>query len=357
MAPTLIPLVLFLIIGLMGNLFHTGYQSSYVAVIKDIIAVAKFPVVIFFLRHGLNYFPLKKEFRQIGQTARILVFLTFLTAAAGYFIDFGMYTGEIRILNCFKFIFPHPTYLVSSYVLILAVLFADSREKNRLYIILDCIILFMGQRTKGYLVILLALAALLVKEEWITGFFTDQEGRMKIDKKQMIIIGAAAGLAIFLIGGRKILEYMEYGMTAARPALYMIGFKLIIDMFPFGSGFGTFGSYLSGEYYSGIYHKYGISGIWGLTPDKFNYMADTYWPYIYGQFGIFGCILYIRLLWDIILYQLRRITGYDKMTAFVLLWAYALFTTTAEAYFTGGTGIQMALYLSLYLGMEKKREA
>ena len=352
MGTNLILLVLFLSIGLLGNLFHFGYQSSFIAVIKDIVAVAKFPVLILFLRYGLKYMPLKKEFHQIGKTARILVLVTFLTAVVGYFINFGVYTGEVRLLNCFKFIFPHPTYLVSSYVLILAVLFADSKEKNRLYIILDCIILFMGQRTKGYFVILLALFFLFIKEDRIMNFLLDKEGRVRITKKHIITMAAAAGIMVFMIGGHKILEYMSYGMTAARPALYIVGFKLLIDMFPFGSGFGTFGSYLSGEYYSGIYHSYGISGIWGLTPDMFNYMADTYWPYIYGQFGIFGCVIYIRILWDVIIYQFRRIKSYDKMIAFILVWSYALFTTTAEAYFTGGTGIQMTLYLAVYLGME-----
>ena len=356
LAPHLIPIVVFLIIGLMGNLFHFGYQSSFVAIIKDILAVAKFPIVVYFLRYGLKYIPMKKGFRQIGKTARILVLITSVAALIGYFIDLGLYTGEIRILNCFKFIFPHPTYLVSSYVFLLGVLFADSIEKNKPYIFLDCLILFMGQRTKGYVVILLALGFLFIKKDWITEFFLNENGRIKLSKKQIAIITAVIGGLLFLIAGGKVMDTVKYGMTAARPALYIVGFKLLMECFPFGAGFGTFGSYLSGEYYSGVYHEYGISGIWGLTPDTYNYMADTYWPYIYGQFGIFGCILYIRILWDILFYQFRRIKDYNKMTAFILVWAYVLFTTTAEAYFTGGTGIQMAVFMTVYFGMEKQKE-
>ena len=41
-----------------------------------------------------------------------------------------------------------------------------------------------------------------------------------------------------------------------------------------------------------IYDMYGISNVNGLRAEKFNYMADVFWPYIYGQFGFWVSNIY-----------------------------------------------------------------
>ena len=89
----------------------------------------------------------------------------------------------------------------------------------------------------------------------------------------------------------KVAYYFSYGLTAARPALYLVGLRIVRDFFPIGSGFGTFASSLSGEYYSSLYGNYGISGVMGLTQTDYSYMADVFWPYIYGQLGVLGLSL------------------------------------------------------------------
>ena len=64
--------------------------------------------------------------------------------------------------------------------------------------------------------------------------------------------------------------------------------RIASDKFPFGSGLGTFGSWMSKVNYSDIYHEYGVSDYWGLSPQDDRYLNDTYWPMILGEFGFVG---------------------------------------------------------------------
>ena len=130
-----------------------------------------------------------------------------------------------------------------------------------------------------------------------------------------------------------------------------------MDFFPLGSGFGTFASHLSGKYYSNIYEMYGISGLNGMTREKYNFISDVFWPYIYGQFGVFGLLIYVKLILDIFFRQFRsRITNGSRI-AMAAVWVYALIASTSEAYFTNGTGVQMALFLTLIIGYGDRKAA
>ena len=78
----------------------------------------------------------------------------------------------------------------------------------------------------------------------------------------------------------------------ARPVLYATGFLILLDFFPFGSGLGSFATYASEKYYSGVYYYYGIDKVWGLSPSYSNFICDAYIPSL-AQFGVVGLILFI----------------------------------------------------------------
>lgn len=77
----------------------------------------------------------------------------------------------------------------------------------------------------------------------------------------------------------------------ARPMLYETAYKILIDKFPFGSGFASFATSSSGNYYSDIYNHYGIDDIDGLEERNTRFISDTFYPAL-AQFGIFGIILF-----------------------------------------------------------------
>ena len=102
---------------------------------------------------------------------------------------------------------------------------------------------------------------------------------------------------------------------------------------------------------------YGISDVWGLQKRFYDFVSDAFWPYIYGQFGAFGLLIYIKLILDIFFSQFRsRITNGSRI-AMAAVWIYALIASTSEAYFTNGTGVQMALFLALIIGYGDRKAA
>ena len=195
---------------------------------------------------------------------------------------------------------------------------------------------------------------LLLGKKIINNFFAWFSGGLKMKRSYLIIGTVCIGLIGFLIGKDKVQYYFSYGLSSARPALYITGIKIAIDFFPFGSGFGTFASSLSGKYYSNIYEQYGISNVDGLRRMKYAYMADAFWPYIYGQFGYIGLICYAKLLINLFKAHLRGLTNQDEAIAALILWVYALFSSTAETFFTNATAVQFALILSLFIGTNTK---
>lgn len=353
-------LVLLVVIGALGNLVHPGLQESKAAILKDVIALCKFPAIFFVLQR--RTVSEEKHNEIIGTAAKLsrwIVLLTLVAVTVGYFVDLGFYTDDVRILPSCTFIFTNPTFFISSYVMIAATMMAESIQKNRVYLLVDCLLLFLTQRTKGYIFIVFIVLFVLLGEKWITRilkvFFGSPEEKVKPGR--MILAVVALGLVFFVVGKPRLDRFLELGTRAARVALYVVGVKILVDFFPLGSGFGTFASHLSGKYYSNIYELYGVSNVWGLQKIFYNFVSDAFWPYIYGQFGVFGLLIYVKLILDIFFRQFRsRLTDGSRI-AMAAVWVYALIASTSEAYFTNGTGVQMALFLTLIIGYGDKKAA
>ena len=124
-------------------------------------------------------------------------------------------------------------------------------------------------------------------------------GKEKIKWGRLLLATAVLGLAIYVVGKPRIEQHIYIGYPVPRIVLHLVGITVLMDFFPLGSGFGTFASYLSGRYYSNIYELYGISDVFGMTREKYNYISDVFWPYIYGQFGIFGLMIYVKIIFSL----------------------------------------------------------
>lgn len=353
-------LLLLVVIGALGNLFHPGLQTNSIVLFKDVVALCKFPAIFFILeRRSISQEKQEEIIACIAKISRWIVTVTLFAVVIGYFVDLGFYTGEIRFLNTFEFVFSHPTFFISSYVMIAAALMAESISKNRIYLLVDCLLLFMAQRTKGYIFIAFLLLFILLGEGRITKVLTAIFGSAteKIKPARIILAVAAVGLMILLVGKSKLEQTISFGLTVPRTVLHVVGIKILIDFFPLGSGLGTFASHLSGRHYSNIYEMYGISNVVGMTRTEYHYISDVFWPYIYGQFGIFGLLIYAKLIFGIFMSQFRSNITNASRIAMVTVWIYALIASTSEAYFTNGTGVQMALFLAFFIGYANRKDA
>lgn len=95
----------------------------------------------------------------------------------------------------------------------------------------------------------------------------------------------------------------------ARPVLYVTGAMILIDHFPFGTGLASFASYTSGESYSNVYYEYGINEVFGLSPQKPDFICDAFYPSL-AQFGVVGILLF-SWFWFYVYSYLRRLIRFD----------------------------------------------
>ena len=341
------------VIGALGNLVHPGLQPAKAALVKDVIALCKFPAIFFVLqRRECSAEKQTEVIACAAKLSRVIVVVTVVAVVVGRFVDVGFYLNDGRFVPTFRFAFSHPTFFVSAYAVTAAALLAESVRKNRVYLLLNCFLIFMAQRSKGHIFVVFLMLFILLGDELITKILTLVFGseEEKIKPGRLLAAAAVLCLAIYIVGKPRIEATIAVGYLVPRTALHIVGIQILMDFFPLGSGLGTFASYLSGRYYSNIYDLYGISNIYGMTREWYNFISDVFWPYIYGQFGIFGLLIYLKLIISIFFRQFRAAITDNARISMAALWIYALIASTSEAYFTNGTGVQMALFLGLFVG-------
>jgi hypothetical protein len=78
---------------------------------------------------------------------------------------------------------------------------------------------------------------------------------------------------------------------APRILLYVTGVEIADAHVPLGAGFGRFGGYASVVDYSPLYDEYGLSGVWSLSRENSDAIADAYWPHIAAETGWLGAAI------------------------------------------------------------------
>lgn len=230
----------------------------------------------------------------------------------------------------------------------------NDTKKDKLIFILMLSAGLFSTRSKFYGFYMLAIMLLL---------FTPYIKNMKINLKTICIFIIIVG-AIILVGWQKIdlyfalsgnAEDVETGLLA-RMMLYMTSIDILIDYFPFGSGFASFASYSSGVYYSDIYAKYGIDKVWGMNSSDYSYIADTYYPCL-AQFGVVGILLFCGFFFFIArksYLTFKHDHQQKNLIISFLIIGYLLIESVADASFTGHRGFFMMIILGLVLGERRK---
>ena len=251
-----------------------------------------------------------------------------------------------RIIDALMF---HVAFFAAS-VIAVSFLFYYCRgntKKDRLIFILMLSVGLFSTRSKFYGFYLLAL---------ILTLYSPYIKNLKINAKTIIaFLLIVAGLV--LVGWQKLdlyfaisgdAEDVETGLLA-RMMLYVTSLDVLVDYFPFGSGFASFASYSSGVYYSPLYAKYGIDKIWGMNSVDYSYIADTYYPCL-AQFGVVGILLFIYFFFFVAhkTYQIFKLNQNPKnLVIALLITGYFLIESIADATFTGHRGFFMMIILGL----------
>ncbi len=127
----------------------------------------------------------------------------------------------------------------------------------------------------------------------------------KISKSKVILLLAFVSILFSLYATFMPAHFNKYigGATddsnVARVALTYTSVQIASDAFPFGLGWGMYGSPLSQQTKSPVYRMYGIDNVFGLnfSRDGGAFMCDTFWPMLLGELGVLGTLLYCYILW------------------------------------------------------------
>ena len=137
-----------------------------------------------------------------------------------------------------------------------------------------------------------------------------------------------------LVGGVEGLTDQAADDAPARVALYLTALRIGRDDLPLGAGLGQFGSWVSREHYSDVYHHYGLDRVYGLSPANPQFITDTFWPQVLGETGVVGLAAYVVFL-AVVAFQLWRAlvgsTGDPIVYAFVLGTVLVLAQTLVES--------------------------
>lgn len=277
-------IVLFVTAGILGNIIFM-YQPLLSIAIPDLLLSIKFFLWIYFAiyfckKSGINYNIL---FSTLSEHAKILLcFLFFLTVIDGIFHIFNEYS-DVKMGIRAVALYEGATSLASTATSLMCLcLIGEGKLKWTKEIIFGLFVILATLRFKS-------LAAVAV---FIVFFYFGKALRKKIKWWYFIVLGL---LAVF-VARKQILAVVQPGI--ARSMLFIVGFRLLVDYFPLGTGFGTYASYFSKVRYSPIYKMYHLSNVYGLSVDRSSFINDTFWPMVLGQTGFIGTVGYFMvLLW------------------------------------------------------------
>ena len=337
---TMILLLAVLSVGLLGS-FFSGYQQSTEAVLKDVLAFVKFPITLTAVLYLTADRDNEEALGMCTVLSKAFIVICFIFSVINTVAPTEVMSHDVRQgIASFKFLFSHPTFLVLSLVLAFAMV---SRESSRIDTIkVMCLIaLALTMRDKAFGFIGLVVALWLFKVQ---------------GKKRILPYLAIAAVVVLVVAMPKIELYNSYS-NSPREAMYTGAFQLASSFFPFGSGFGTFASSLSGEYYSGAYLALGLSTMQGLTPESHAAAGDSGIAYYIGQFGVLGLVLTIAIgvLLCRELFE-RACSGTSERFAVISLLGYLAIALTVEATLTNASGVSAAIALALISSTSPKQD-
>jgi len=306
-----VPLLLFISVGLAGNLLFR-YQP-----LKSVI-IDLFTNLKFFFAIGTGYYLFRKlqwqEKRSaVCWTAKIITLFLFVLFIADRI--FNIWPNEVRygIANTKLFYF-HCTYLAAAMAFLIALMTVFYDKKNLPFIGLCLIIMMFTLRAKAF-----ASAAAYVA---MFVFFIVWKKELKLWH-----VGALGAGSIAIAWNNIRYYFVELAGESARSVMTSTSLRIMKDYFPIGTGFGTYGSAEAEKYYSPVYIKYGFNNhlqlrdvkdaenimriVMEVQPDGtqeeidqlieflMNYptfLTDTFWPIIFGQTGFLGTIAYVAAL-------------------------------------------------------------
>lgn len=322
-------LLAFLILFCLVNYFFVNVSISSYAQGMFFSFLFAFNFILFY-NLGLS----KSDFFLLSD---VIIFIITLIAILSYF-ERIFFSGEYQsyFLRGVITLVKDPAFAAALFninIILSLSIYLVNKQRKYLYIVIFSII------TISLLLFLKALiAAIIICLVFITIYYNSQVTKL------FLYVLAVFFFLMLMITGKPLVEEIKYkaelyfgqgSERTPRNALYIAGFKMARDHFPFGSGQGTFGSYPVGKEYSKVYYDYNLDKVHGLGPEDAqgktdsNFIFDTYWSSILGEMGFIGGFTYL-FLWILPANKSRRfLKSHDLETRAI---AFFVFMTIVSVF-------------------------
>lgn len=322
-------MVVVIALGLLGNAKY-GFQIGTMPIATDVFTCCKFPIA---LVSSIVVFREDETFARVAiAEAKVLAIVILAFGLLNVVYDFGMGFDFRFGIRSFRFVFPHPTYLVF-FLVGLSILLMRDVKGNFGWLLIVFTSTLLSCRTKGIVFVAISLLLMFLLR----------------DNRKLSWMHIVAIVAIALVVGWD--QYVTYFDTPgyARSEMARASLEIANDLFPLGGGFATFGSAVTADlaYYSPLYYVYGLSQVWGLEPGNPLFISDTFWPTVLGQFGYLGCIAYAASLVALLI-ATYMLSGTRRL-AVLSCFAYLFISSTSESAFFNPQSVSLAICLGLAL--------
>lgn len=310
-------------IGAIGNI-RSGYLDNTVLIMSDFLSLFKFFFIYLYMKETNNIFfnkvNIKKLIHNILRIVKPYIIILTIFVVVNLFAEINMNYGMRFGIRSFSFIFGTPGLVINQVTYSLIFLCADNfynKNNNFIYYVSCILILLSTLRIRGivlaFIFFMLVVFILIWKNRnlWLPTF----------------IIGVTS---IFIGYSQFITYFIESPTPRSRfvsGAVYLVN-----KFFPFGSGFGTFGSSIASDYYSPVYSELGFYNYYGMNSVEPLFLNDNYLQMIFGQLGILGGALFITFLGYYaysILKNFKSLFGFGKVA--LLFFVFDIFFSSIQS--------------------------
>lgn len=190
-------------------------------------------------------------------------------------------------------------------------------------------------------------------------FYGLGDERIKVNLKYLCF-GAIAVVFVFFAAYEKFSFYFMEGSQSetmfARPALFFGAWEILKDYFPFGSGFGSYASFASAEYFSRLYWTMDVARYSELSDGAF--LCDTFFPSL-AQCGAAGVVLFV---W----FWRRRVRDFNycyspddvyRYKCLFLMFGYFMIESTSDTSYVQNRGLYMFMLMAIFMNEMRARRS
>ncbi len=332
----LIFMFIFELIGIVSGFMYKFQDTQYMFV--DAYTCAKF-FIYYLCARLLTQNKLKEDyFCSINWICKLIAVIFFVLTLHDAFMtpwfpvaDFRYFTYSVMLF------FEHPEFLARASITIIFLLAYNYRyyKRNVYYILMLTVVMILTFRTKAIVSVFVLFLFYL--------YFV----RFKF--KSLVPVGVVSVAGAVYFGYDSLNKYYVEYDKAARKILTEDSITIAKQLFPVGSGFGSFGSSMAAQYYSRLYLKlryYTYDGMGEGTKGEF--LSDTFWPTVIAQTGWIGLGSFILAISSMLIYILKsRKTDVYYFWVAISIIAHDLISSFAAPAFFYPSAMAPFLFLGL----------